>query len=173
MRITGLLVCMLSVAALADDWELKTYNKYGIEFKLPVNSTVETREWKGGWAGLKAVGAGEKVTLHVVTKKGGEIEKNRREAEIKSFVEELTGIDRKAWDERFELVHEGSNSQGAKWHKAYRGFNKKQGMTYHVMYGEGPEGAYLAILTSPIGHVKENEATFKEWFDSIRVFKSE
>jgi hypothetical protein len=140
------------------DWETYRSEKYGFQMLSPKGTKFEEREFKGGLGGLYAkYGV---VELFGLAQLGEEATLD----EIEEIGEEITGIPGEFW----KKIDEGTNENG--W-KVYRAYQAKQGnIVLYAGLGTGPKGSYLLLLKTTADDVAKYEASYKKWYDSLKVF---
>lgn len=143
--------------ATAQGWSTYSADDYGFSMLVPEGTTIETKQWKGGWGGL--VGESEGVTVIGVAKLGAP----ESAEDIEAFGVEVTGIPASRWTQ----IDKGSGN-GWSW---YRTVEARDGSKLVFGgYGVGPRGSYLLILVTTPEDFKTYRADYDTWYESIELY---
>lgn len=143
--------------AMAGPWQAYNAPDYGFSMLVPEGAQLETREWPGGWGGLR--GSYQGVTVLGVAKLGA----HETAEAIEQFGANLTGIPRHAWEEFDAGADKG-------W-DGYRAVRAELGeRIIFGGYGIGPKGSYLVLLETTLADYAVHEDEYETWYESVRLY---
>lgn len=155
-QLLAILALVLPLQLLAGDWQSYSADDYGYSMLVPAGTRMETREFGGGWGGLRGDSQGVKVVG--VAKLGAP----ESAAEIERFGVEVTGIPWANW----EIIDEGSG-HGWNWYKTVTARNGNR--LFFGGYGVGSRGSYLLLLETTPADFKAYRSDYDTWYESIRL----
>ncbi|MGE4071002.1 MAG: hypothetical protein AB7E72_07490 [Lysobacterales bacterium] len=148
---------IMQTSAFAEEWSVYESSDYGFSMLVPSGTKLETKEFGGGWGGLR--GASEGVNLVAVAKLGPA----EPAADIEAFGVQVTGIPKSNW----ELI-DGGSGHGWDWHKTV--IARQGNEVYFGGYGVGSRGSYLILLKTTQADFISYRADYDDWYDSVRLF---
>ena len=161
MMLALLTTLMLLAAGTAmagnDGWQVFRANDYGYAMLVPDGTLMETKQFGGGWGGMRGISDG--VAVVGVAKLGPA----ETAAEIERFGVEVTKIPFNAWN----VIDSGSGN-GWNWYKTVtaRSGNK----LFFGGYGVGARGSYLILLETTASDFDAHRSDYDTWYHSISLF---
>lgn len=151
-----LITLTASLPAMAEEWKRYSAPDYGFSMLVPAGISLVTKEFGGGWGGLK--GQHEGVTLLGIAKLGDQATAE----EIENFGVAVTGIPADSWVQ----IDEGSGN-GWKWYKTVKATRGSK--VLFGGYGTGPKGSYLLLIETTESDFRDDRSDYQTWYDSIRL----
>ena len=149
---------LLGSVAHARPWVQYKSDKYGFSMLVPKGTRFVDKEWKKGWAGVRANYWG--VRLYGITHKG----KQHTPGQIELFGVLVTGVPFKRW----KVIDKGKNKRGWNWYKVARATDGKR--VALAGYGTGKKGSYLLVLVTTVKSFRRHRAAYRKWARSVTLF---
>lgn len=144
-------------AAQASDWKYYETKQYGFSMLVPTGAKLQTREWGGGWGGMKSEYEG--ISFYGLAKLGPK----ESDADIEKYALNVIGIPASAWTK----VDQATNVRG--WDRSYVFKANVGSRLIFGMYGVGKKGNYLLYLDTTPGDYMDHKADYDKWYESIRL----